>query len=105
MSILSLLNQTVSIEPKSTPNGYGEASYGAAATHRCRLQRVYRVVRTDQGETKVSQTVLYLPPSSTVSVDDRATIESETFHVTEVARHVDGNGTLHHFRALLGRDA
>lgn len=103
--ILQLLNQTVSIEPKSTPNSYGESTYGAAATHRCRLQRVYRMFRNAEGEAQVSQTVLYLPPTSTPSIDDRATVEGTTYHVTEVARHVDGNGRLHHWRVILGKDA
>jgi hypothetical protein len=105
MSILSLLNQTVAIEPKSTPNAYGESTYGTSATHRCRLQRVYRMVRNETGENQVSQTVLYLPPTSTPAIDDRATIEGTTYNVTEVARHVDGNGTLHHWRVILGKDA
>lgn len=99
------LNQTIAIEPRSTANGYGEQSYGASATHNCRIQRSWSMRRTSDGEAQVSDTIVFLAPTATVSIDDRVTLEGQIYNVTKVTKRYDGAGTLNHLEIVLGRDA
>jgi hypothetical protein len=68
----SLLEDTVTIEPFSTLTGAQEASYSAAVTYRCLIERGARRVIGNDGREVVSNVQVTIP--NRVHVDPRSRI-------------------------------
>ena len=72
---LDMCPHTVTLEPFVSLDQYSAKTYGAAVTHRARVQGKTRMVRTMAGEEAVSHITVYLAPVS-VSPQDRLTLPS-----------------------------
>jgi len=73
-ALLSLMPDTITLEAYSTQNAYNEPTYAAATTHQCRVQGRVKMVRTVQGDEKVSTVQVYLATAAGVTVRDRVTL-------------------------------
>jgi hypothetical protein len=70
-----MLPHTVTVEPFTSLDQYGTKTYGAAVTHRARVQGKTRMVRTMNGEEAVSHITVYLA-AGTIGAQDRITLPS-----------------------------
>ena len=71
---LDFMPDTVTIEPFSSMDGYGKATYGAAVSVRCRVEQGAKNVKDFSGQEAVSMTQLYLSRTSAVGLKDRITL-------------------------------
>ena len=75
---------TVTLEPFSTlsTDGRGSRTYGTSVSFKARIEQRRRLVRDNQGREVMSQTTVYVPPTTTagaavtVNVSDRLTLPS-----------------------------
>lgn len=73
-----LFPHTVTVEPFSTNNAYGEASYGTGVEYLARTETKTRFFRRADGSEVVSVAVTYLADAPTVSTKDRITLPDST---------------------------
>lgn len=66
---------SVTVEPFSSLDQYSAKTYGAAVTHRARVQGKTQMVNTLSGEEKVSTVTVYLA-TGTIGAQDRLTLPS-----------------------------
>lgn len=101
MSIVTAyLNQTVTLEPFSSDDGYGEKSYGEAATVSARVDYKQTEVRSDKvrikrGETHISTAQVMLEGDQSVSLNDRITLPDGTKPpILAITKTPDVSGTI-----------
>ena len=71
-----LMPDTVTLEPWTGQDGYGEPTYGDPVTYPARVVGKTRLVRTVSGEEKVSTVTVYLGAVPGASPQDRVTLPS-----------------------------
>ena len=74
--LVPFLRQTVTVEPKTSLDRFGVASYGTAVSHRARVVGRRRLVRTQGGEEVVSMHTVYLATNRVVGGEDRVTLST-----------------------------
>jgi hypothetical protein len=96
MSIVTAyLNQTVTLEPFSSDDGYGEKSYVEAATVSARVDYKQTEVRSDRGETHISTAQVMLEGDQSVSLNDRITLPDGTKPpILAITKTPDVSGTI-----------
>lgn len=110
---VDMMPHTVSIEPFSSNDSYGEPSYGASVSYRGRITRKPHYVRGKDGNDIVAEGVVWLgPPTSdltddtvpTVTTRDRITLPDGTLTqppIMSVSKIADENGD-HHLKIHFG---
>ncbi len=99
-----LLHQTITIEPWTGRDGYGNPSYGAGVSYSARIVGKSQLIRDTQGQEVVSQYTVYLLSNATVDARSRVTLPAgyapTTPPVLAVGRYPDENG-IHHTTIFL----
>ena len=72
---LDMCPHTVTVEPFSSRNAYGAATYGTAVTYRARVQGKNQMIRNVGGEEVVSTITVYVA-TQTMTPQDRITLPS-----------------------------
>lgn len=70
------LPHSISIEPYSSQDEYGEPSYGVAVTYRGRVEIKNMMVRDDFGKERVASGRIFLNTTSIPTTKDRVTLPS-----------------------------
>lgn len=78
-----LLRQSVTIAPRSSIDGYGEITYGAAVTYRARVAGQRKLVRGPTGEEVLSTHRVWLSSAAVVGAQDRITLSTGDVGSTE----------------------
>ncbi len=97
MSITSLSNQTITVEnPDGSLNAHGQKGFGAAVTVKCRFERIYKTIVTDQREREPVHATAGIPPQYTVQRGARVTYGTDKYRVITVAEAPGRSGSVHH---------
>jgi len=94
---LEWFNQTVTIEPFTGVNTYGEPQYGDSVQYSAFVQRKTKLVRDRMGQEVVSSAQVYLDGSVDVSIQDRITLPDGSQPVIlSIEALPDETGSIHH---------
>lgn len=94
---LAFMPATITREPFTGRNPYGEPTYGTGAQHRARVEGKQQLVRTAGGQEKMSETLCYVAGPVTITVEDRITLPDATQPpILTVASVTDETGAVHH---------
>jgi len=97
MSVTSLSKQTITIEnPSGIQDRHGKKAFGAAASAKCRFERIYKTIVTAEREREPIHAMVGLPPSYTVAIGARVTYGSDQYRVLQIAESPGANGNVHH---------
>lgn len=70
-------NQTVTIAPLSSRDGYGKPTYGTAASYKAKIEMATEIIRMDNGEDVKSTRKIFLDSTDTsITVHDKLTLPS-----------------------------
>lgn len=95
-ALSELMLQTVTWQPRSSLNSYGEPTFGTAVTIACRVERDVKMVRTADGQEVVSSAQVYTDEVHGVTVKDQLTFTDGTLvDILSVATHWDEVGPSH----------
>lgn len=103
MSVLSLLNQTIVVYPKSSYSAQGREIVGGATNVRARVQAKNKNVMTPTGAILTIEAVVYILPTASVNVEDKVTYSGQTYKVYSKYPAVDGQGETNHYKLELIR--
>jgi len=99
-----LLTQSVTIEPYSSSDGYGGATYGAAVTYKARVVGKQQLVKAISGQDKVSMFTVYLKSNAAIDSRSRITLPADyvpnTPPILAVGLYPDEDG-IHHTQIYL----
>lgn len=98
MSLSGLLNQTVTIYPKSSYNKYGREVVSSGAENCARVQEVSKSKLLPNGQTINIDLIVYLKNNVTVSINDKLDYLGTKYKVFSFSKPVDGSGQLHHIK-------
>jgi hypothetical protein len=94
-------NDTVTLEPLVSRDGYGTPVYGAAVAYPCRVQAALHQVVDAQGTQRTSTAMIYLAGTPDIEPTDRITLPSgfvpQQPPILVVGRYTDEDGA-HHTR-------
>lgn len=95
------MNQQVIIYNKTSYDGYGREVVGGATTTTARFQRKNKQRLSPTGSVITIEATCYLPPDTTVSIDDKITHAGSDYKVYGIYTAVDGSGSTNHIKADL----
>lgn len=106
MSLLGLLNQTITIYPVSSRSGDGREVFGTGVSVKARFQipkRRNTMPRNIDGKSTLIEidAVAYVPSDTTVETDNKVTYESIDYKVVTKYAVPGMTGTTHHIRLEL----
>jgi len=94
---LEWFNQTVTIEPFTGVNTYGEPQYGDPVQYSAFVQHKTKLVRDRTGQEVVSTAQVYLDGSVDVGIQDRITLpEGSQPVILSIEVLPDETGSTHH---------
>lgn len=92
MSYNSLLNQTVTIYPKTGYTAYGRERLDTSFTVLARLNNKSIIKLTPKGSTVTVDAIMHLPVGTAIANDDQVEFGSVRYKVLEVNPGIDGRG-------------
>lgn len=101
MSFTGLLNQTLTIYPKTSYNAQGREVVGAGVDTKARVQETSKRRMLPNGNLITIDLVAYVPPDTTVETDYRADYSGQKYKVWSKYAAVKGNGATHHLKLEL----
>lgn len=101
MSFLGLLNQTVTIYSKSGYDAYGRETVGSGSGVSARVQKTTKRKLLDNGSLVLIVAECWLPPETTVNVDDRVVFGDDSYKVFNKYEAINDNGGTHHIKLEL----
>lgn len=97
MSYAALLNQSASFKnPDNTRDKYGRPGLGASSNIRCRVERRYKTVKTEQREREPIHAVAFTSTSDDVQIGAQFTYDSVTYRVITRSDVPGYGGNIHH---------
>lgn len=100
-----MMTQALTVAPVASRDRFGNKTYGAAVTYRCRIVGKRRVVRNAQGNEVVSEQTVYLMTPNAVDPEGLVTLSTGDTGSTEAsalsppiiasARYPDQGGAHH----------
>lgn len=103
MSLLGLLNQTITIYSKTGYNRQGRETVGSGTSVSARVQPTTKRRLLDNGSIQLIDLIAYVPSTTTVATDDRVDFSSNKFKVFSRYEAIDGNGQTNHIKLELIR--
>jgi len=100
MSILSHLNQAVTVYNRSSKNAYGENAYGSGASIKARFQERYKVIRSATGEFIETDASAWFPYGTTIDKHDKIAYRSKNWEVVALYNR-QGRDDVHHVQVFL----
>jgi hypothetical protein len=73
---LDMMRQTVTVEPVSGRDLFGNKTYGAALTYRCRLVGKRKLVIDEAGKEVLSRQTVYLATADAIDPESRVTLST-----------------------------
>jgi hypothetical protein len=69
-----VLNQTITVEPFTGSDGYGEPSFGTSISYKARCVGKTRIIRDGKGNERISSHTVYVNSLAEFSPKDRITL-------------------------------
>lgn len=101
MSLQSLLNQTISVYPKSGYDAYGRETVGSATSYTGRVQEVTKSRLLPNGQTVVIDAIVYLQGESSIMTNDRVDYDGTRYKVYGRSLAIDGQGNINNTKLEL----
>jgi hypothetical protein len=98
MSILGLLNQTITLASKSGYNRYGREVVTAGASIQARFQKQVKQRLLPNGSLITIEAIVYVPANTTVATDDKITYGGVDYKVYGIYTAVDRSGDTNHLK-------
>lgn len=98
MSIEGLMNQSLTLYPKTGYGGDGREISGSSTTVQCRAQMKTKRVLLPDGSTVTIDGVLYVPASTVVDTDYKAVLSGVNYKVLAKYPVPGGDGQTHHIK-------
>lgn len=98
MSVEGLMNQTISIYPKTGYSANGRATLGSAVSVRARAQMKAKRVLLPDGSVITTEAVLYVPADTVVDTDYKLAYLGIEYKVITKYAVPDGSGNTNHIR-------
>lgn len=77
-ALVSLLTQTITVEPFASRNTYGKPVYGASVSYQALWMKKLRQIRDNAGKIIVSRSTVVLDVNPTIGMEDRVTLPDGT---------------------------
>ena len=91
-----LMNDTVTIQPRSSTNSYGQRTWGSSTSYTGRVSFQTRLMRGADGRERVSSGRVYLRGAYAISTDAKLTLPSgATPVISSVETFSDEDGAHH----------
>jgi hypothetical protein len=103
MSLIGLLNQTISIYNKSSYSSQGREVVGTALEVDARIQETTKQKLSPTGSLTTINAIAYVPGDTVVAIDDRIDYANSKYKVFGVYGAVDGEGKTDHIKLELVR--
>jgi hypothetical protein len=101
-SLASMLTQTITLEPHTGQDAYGQPTYGAAVAHAARVEWVEVLVQTPTGAERSPRQLVFLAGPAIPDLRDRLTLPDGAQHaLQQVSPVYDETGVLHHVEVTL----
>lgn len=81
--LVPFCRQIVTVEARSSVDGYGEPTYSTAVSHRARVVGKRRLVRNSQGDEVMSTHQVYFAGQPAIGAHDRLTLSTGDVNSTE----------------------
>jgi len=101
MTLLGLLNQSITIYAKSGYDAYGRASMGASVAVSARVQEKTIRRLLPNGNIVTILIIVYVPAGTAVNTDDKVTFSGRDYKVYGKYSAVDGAGDTNHIKLEL----
>ncbi len=101
MSINGLLNQQITISSKTGYNAYGRETVSTETTIQARFQKRTKQKLLPNGSVITIEAICYVPPDTTVVVDDKISYGDVDYKVFGIYQAVDGSGDTNHLKLEL----
>lgn len=101
MAVTDFFNQTITLYNRTSYNKYGKLVVGSGTSVSCRVQEGTKNIVTPDGQNITILAVVYVSPSTTVSVNDKVAYNSVDYKVYRKYVTVDGSGTANHIKIEL----
>lgn len=101
MSLIGLLNQTITIYAKSSYNDEGREVVGSGSDIKCRFQQTTKRRLLPNGNLQVIDAIVYVPGDTSINTDDKVLFGSTNYKVFSKYVAVDGAGTTDHIKLEL----
>lgn len=103
MSLLTLLQQTITVEHYTGTDSYNRYTYAAPVTLAARVEFQPHINRSNDGEQIVQKTVIFLDGDPGIDPRDRITLPTgEQPLIESLERHIDSAGKIHHTTVTVG---
>jgi hypothetical protein len=104
VSLLSLLQQTLTVKKAGAVNDFGQKATASTITLQARIEKTNRLILDSNGgrESQVIARV-FVKSDADVVKEDLVTLDGEDMIVLDVASQVGGLGAVHHKELLVGR--
>lgn len=103
MSLLGLLNQTITIYAKSSYNTEGREVMGSGTSIKCRFQQTTKRKLLPNGNLQTIDAIVYVPSTTSINTDDKVTFGSTNYKVFGKYAAIDGKGQTNHLKLELIR--
>jgi hypothetical protein len=95
------MNQTITITTRTGYNAYGREIVGTATSVQSRFQRNTKQKLLPNGSLITIEAVVYVPPDTTVAIDDKVSYSDTDYKVYGIYSAIDGTGDTNHLKLEL----
>lgn len=103
MTLLGLLNQTVTIASQSSYGADGRPAFSAGTSVRARVEPKTKRVLMPDGTILTTDAFMIVGPDTTIVTDDKVTYSSVDYKVIEIFPVPGETGSTHHIEVGLKR--
>jgi hypothetical protein len=101
MSAISMMNQTITVYQRSSYDGEGREVVGNGTTVRARVQPKTKNVFSQNSQLLTVEIVAYVPPDTSIVVDDRVGYGSQFYKVHTAYPTPNGDGNVEFIKVEL----
>lgn len=101
MSLFNLLNQVVTITPRSGYDADGRETFSTSTSYQARVQEVSKSRFLPNGQVLTIDAIADIEGSPTVNINDKLTYSGTDYKIHSKAVAVDGQGNAHHTKVWL----
>lgn len=103
MSLHSLLNQTITVYPKTAYDAQGREVIGAPVLVKARFQPKQKTIMSPTGALVTIDAMCYVMPEEDIAIDYKVTYAGQTYKVYGKYPVADGAGITNHLQIQLIR--
>jgi hypothetical protein len=103
MSYSGLLNQIITLYPKSSYNAQGREVNGSGTTYKARFEKKTKRKLMDNGQLVLIEATVFVKSDFPATIDDRIDYGTDKYRVFNKYDCIGANGEVHHIELQLIR--